>query len=129
MADHRNLLLLIDAAEEVLAPPPEPEIDVQAPAPIPFVVPDPMPAQPIVFSSEMPDWYYFGRSLRKSFRDACRLAFRAGLQEIPNSESLNLVNEGIRLHCLLGDAMPTVAHCCGMRNFFTRLFLPLFLAG
>ena len=59
MADHSNLLLLIDAAEEVLAPPPEPEIDVQAPAPIPFAVPDPMPAQPIVFSSEMPDWYYF----------------------------------------------------------------------
>ena len=112
MADHSNLLLLIDAAEEVLAPPhgpaPEPAIDVQAPAPVPFVVPDPMPPQPIVFSSEMPDWYYFGRNLRKSFRDACRLAFRSGLQEIPNRESLNLVNEGIRLHRLLGDAMPTV---------------------
>ena len=104
MVDHSNLRLLIDAAEEVLAPSPEPDVD----GPIPFAAPDPLPAPPIVFSSEMPDWYYFGKGLRASFRDACRLAFRAGLQEIPNRESLRLVDEGIRLHRLLGDAMPTV---------------------
>ena len=104
MVDHSNLRLLIDAVEAVLAPSPEPEVG----GPVPFAVPDPLPAPPIVYSSEIADWYYFGKGLRTSFRDACRLAFRAGLQEIPNRESLRLVDEGIRLHRLLGDAMPTV---------------------
>ena len=121
MSNNNNLRILLDAAREILEVPPQdkhnpvPAFEVDVPAPVDVPASVNMASNPVLFmempilvSEMMPNWYYSGRILQKSFRDACRLVFRAGFREIVNQESVDLVNEGIDLYRLLGSALPTV---------------------